>query len=119
MGVIMLHSIQGGFNTYITYAGADSETANFFERIIGRVRERQKREITDPTDQYREYNLMNSAEVRMIEENQALIVSGNRQAIKLNTTPYFKNWRFNRQAKKGSIAIENADESQTLQYVEL
>ena len=113
------HSIQGGFNTYITYAGADSETANFFERIIGRVRERQKREITDPTDQYREYNLMNSAEVRMIEENQALIVSGNRQAIKLNTTPYFQNWRFNRQTKKGALEIEYADENQTLQYVEL
>ncbi len=35
-------SIQGGFNSYLTYAGADPQTASFFERIIGKVKERQK-----------------------------------------------------------------------------
>jgi len=112
-------SIQGGFNTYVAYSGSDPETARFFENIIGRVRERQKREITDTTDQYREYNLMNSAEIRMMDENQALIVSSNRQAIKLKTTPYFESWTFKRQAKKGKLNIVNGNENQALEFVEL
>ncbi len=40
-------SIQGGFNTYMTYAGADPQTTDFFEKMIGRVRERQKRNLFD------------------------------------------------------------------------
>ncbi len=112
-------SIQGGFNTYLTYAGADSQTSSFFERIIGKVRERQKREIDDPTDQYREFNLMNAAEVRMIGSDQALIVSGNRQAVKLKTTPYFENWKFRKQARKGACKIEENPKNEMLKTVNL
>jgi type IV secretory pathway TraG/TraD family ATPase VirD4 len=32
-------AILGGFNSYLTYSGSDPETASFFERIIGKVRE--------------------------------------------------------------------------------
>jgi len=112
-------SIQGGFNTYLTYSGADPKTASFFENIIGKVRERQRKEFDDTTDQYREYNLMNSGEIRMIESNQALIVSGNRQAVKLKTTPYFENWKFKRQARKGACKVEIRGDDESLQYVRL
>lgn len=56
------HSIQGGFNTYLTYAGADPETAEFFEKVSGRVRERQREQFLDHMEQYQEYNLINSGE---------------------------------------------------------
>lgn len=112
-------SIQGGFNTYLTYSGADPQTASFFENIIGKVRERQRKEFDDPMNQYTEYNLMNSAEVRMIESNQALIVSGNRQAVKLKTTPYFENWRLKRKVKFGACEVGNNREEQKLEYVSL
>ena len=96
----MAESIKGGFNTYLAYSGSDPTTADFFEKIIGRVREGQKDEVLDYKDQYREYNLINSAEIRMIADDEVLIVSSNKQAIKLKTTPYFENWKFKRQAKK-------------------
>lgn len=112
-------SIQGGFNTYLTYAGADPQTAQFFENIIGRVRERQKKEFDDPTDQYREYNLINSGEIRMIESNEALIVSGNRQAIKLKTTPYFMLPKWKRASKQGAYKIAEKATEKPLATVSL
>jgi type IV secretory pathway TraG/TraD family ATPase VirD4 len=118
-GVAYAKSIQGGFNTYLTYAGADPDTSEFFEKVIGKVRERQKKHIEDTTDSYREYNLMNSAEVRMIEQDQALVVSSNRQAIKIPTTPYFQNWTFQRQARSGACDMPQQDMSESLKYVDL
>ncbi len=112
-------SIQGGFNTYLTYAGADPQTAEFFETIIGKVRERQRKEIDDTTDQYREFNLINAAEIRMIEENEALIVSGNKQAVKLKTVPYFKSGRFNRHTKKEPITMKGSANTSLLEKVPL
>jgi type IV secretory pathway TraG/TraD family ATPase VirD4 len=76
-------SVQGGFSTYITYSGSDDETTSFFEKLIGKVRERQKEKVDSTNDSYQEYNLMNSAEVRMIGKNEALFVSGNNQVVKL------------------------------------
>ncbi len=118
-GKDMAESIKGGFNTYLAYSGSDPTTAEFFEKIIGRVRERQKDEVLDYKDQYREYNLINSAEIRMIADDEVLIVSSNKQAIKLKTTPYFENWKLKRQAQKGSINIKNDNKSIALKYVEL
>ncbi len=112
-------SILGGFNTYITYSGADPQTASFFEKIIGKVRERQMREFFDTTDQYREYNLINAGEIRTIDADKALIVSGNKQVIQIKATPYFENWTFNRQAKKGAAQMANDNRDETLQYVVL
>ena len=43
----MARSTQNGFNTDLTYAGSDPETAQFFERVIGKVRERQKNVFLD------------------------------------------------------------------------
>ncbi|MCU7889902.1 MAG: type IV secretory system conjugative DNA transfer family protein [Candidatus Thiodiazotropha sp. (ex Lucinoma aequizonata)] len=112
-------SIHGGFNTYLTYAGADPQTASFFENIIGRVRERQKKEFDDPTDQYREYNLLNASEVRTIASDETLIVSSNRQPVRLKTTPYFENWTFKRQARKGACSLVGASQSEPLKKVGL
>lgn len=113
-------SIQGGFNTYITYAGADPQTADFFEKISGRVRERQKRSlINDAPEEYREYNLINASEIRTLEDNEALIVSGNRQPVKLKTIPYFLTWSFKRQAREGAFAMQHSREATVLEKVPL
>jgi len=112
-------SIQGGFNTYLTYSGADPQTADFFEKIMGRVRERQRADLLEPVDQYFEYNLMNSAEIRTIESDQTLIVSSNRKPIKIQTTPYFQNWAFSRHSKRGAAKIENIKHDTQLKYVRL
>ena len=86
-------SIQGGFNTYLTYAGADPETASFFERVIGNVRERQKRDLLQIDDHYREYSLISAAEIRMLHTKEALIVSGNKKPVKIETKAHFEQSR--------------------------
>ncbi len=90
-----------------------------FERIVGKVRERQKRDFDDTTDQYREYNLINASEVRMIAEDEALIVSGNKQAIMLKTTPFFEHEKWRRLARKGACNIQAHNADAPLTTVEL
>lgn len=112
-------SIQGGFNSYLTYAGVDPQTAQFFEGITGKVRERQRKDFDDHQDNYREYNLLNASEIRTIDSNQALIVSGNRQPILLRTTPYFEHWRYKRLVRTGSAEVTSHSNKQNLKYLQL
>lgn len=113
-------SIQGGFATYLTYASADPETARFFETIIGRKRITQMPDYTtsNHNEQYREENLINSAEVRMINEEQTLIVSTNRNPVLTQAVPYFKQWKLRKQTSYPIPQIKNKTASQ-LKYVSL
>ncbi len=86
-------SIQGGFNTYLTYSGADLETARFFETIAGKVIETRRDKIEDITAQRYEYNLLNADAVRRIGDNQAVLVSANKNPGILETRGYFEDWR--------------------------
>ena len=99
------YAIQGGFNTAMTYPGADPQTAQFFEGIAGKVRERQKESWTRHTDQYREYNLLNASEVRTLPADTALLVSANRQPLLLKTKPYFAVPHFAALANKGPARL--------------
>lgn len=91
-------AIQGAFNTNICLSSSDPVTADYFSKLSGRVRERQIKDITDTHDNYREYNLINADEVRTMQDYQALLISKNRQPIKLAVTPYFANRRFKKAA---------------------
>jgi type IV secretion system protein VirD4 len=96
------HALQGGFNTYLTYAGADPDTAFFFERIAGKVRERQKAKLDALVDTYREFNLINADEVRTLGDKQALVVSTNRFPALIETKAYFQEPRLTRAARAGA-----------------
>ena len=93
------HAIQGGFNNNMCLSGSDPETIEFFSRLSGRVVETQIRRMEDTNTDRKEYNLLNSNEVRTIGENEALVISKNRQPFKINTTPYFKNRKFKKAVK--------------------
>lgn len=100
-GADTAHAIQGGFKTLLTYPGSDLETTLHFERLIGKVRERERKGFApDATTNYREYNLISSGEVRTMKRNEALVVSLNRNPALVSTTPYFRNWRFKWKANK-------------------
>ena len=100
-------AIQGGFNTALTYAGSDPETCLFFERLCGKVRERQRRELltTNPQDTYREFNLVNANEVRTLDHGEMLVVSTNRDPVRLPSHPYFQVRSFSRLAAFGAARI--------------
>ena len=113
-------SIQGGFGTHLTYASADPETARFFETIIGRKRITQMRDYTakNTNEQYREENLINAAEVRMIDEDQTLIVSTNRNPVLTQAVPFFKQRRLKKLTGYPKYQVKKSDASQ-LKYVSL
>lgn len=118
-GEAYAQAIQGGFNTYLVYRGTDPHTADFFEKIIGRVRRQQRPDLMEPVDNYVEYNLVNAAEVRMLADDEALIVTNNRQPIKLATQRYFESWSLNRKAKKGACQLAGHVHAVALRNVRL
>ncbi len=97
-------SIQGGFMTYLAYAGSDQETAKFFEAISGKVIELRKNRIESIIDERREFNLINADEVRRIGDTQAIMVSANRQPALLETTPYFANRKLAKIPRRFGVA---------------
>ena len=112
-------AIQGAFNTNICLSSSDPVTADYFSNLSGRVRERQIRRFDDTNSDYREYNLLNSDEVRTIGDNESLVISKNRHPVKINVTPYFANRVF----KKASIFPMTNDSinmhSTEIEYVRL
>lgn len=100
-------SILGGFAFFITYSGSDNKTAQYFEDMIGKVREKQKRKVTDIIHDYREFNLIHAAEIRQIEDQQQLIVSSNKKPLLLKNTRHYQNPRFSRMAKVPPVRINN------------
>ncbi len=113
-------AIQGGFGTHLTYASADPETAQFFENIIGRKRITQSPDhLTNKLNEhYREENLINSAEVRMIREDQTLIVSTNRNPVLTQAVPFFKQRRLKALTQYPRHQIQHTAAS-TLRYISL
>ncbi|MDC0947968.1 type IV secretory system conjugative DNA transfer family protein [Gammaproteobacteria bacterium] len=113
------YSIQGGFNTNLTYSGADPETAKFFETIIGRKRVTQlPNNVQNYNEQYREENLINSNEVRTLGQDQVLIVSTNRDPVLTRATPFFTQGRFKRMVNKGAYT-PSASMPDAVKYVSL
>lgn len=99
-------AIQGAFNTNICLSSCDPITAEYFSKISGRVRVKQRKNLTDPHETYQEYNLLNSNEIRTMDDHEALLISKNRQPIKLTVTPYFQNRKFRKAAMFPAI-VEN------------
>lgn len=122
-GPNIAQAIQGGFNTYVTYAGADPETAQFFERVVGKVRERDKPVFFGKPkgpDTYREYNLINANEVRTLKDDEGLIVASNRNPILLKTHGYFEESRYRRAIEAGALAIvPRRDPLPPLKFIDL
>lgn len=100
-GKDLAESIMGGFSSYLTYAGSDLITTDYFQNMAGIVRERQKKKLTDTTDTYREYKLLNSDEIRRMGEHQALFVTKNQNPAILNIKPFFVNSTYTTRIKLG------------------
>lgn len=101
-------SIQGGFNTALTYAGSDPETALFFERIIGKTRVFQVPDYTNHMEHYREQNLLNANEIRTMKSEEVLIVSGNQDPILIPSRAYFQVGWMKRATKKPPAPLDSA-----------
>lgn len=97
-------SIQGGFMTYLAYAGSDQDTARFFEAVAGKVVETRRDKIEDETYQRHEFNLLNADEVRRITDSQAIMVSANQHPALLETLPYFAHRQYSKVPRRFGTA---------------
>lgn len=97
-------SIQGGFTTYLCYSGSDQETACFFEAIAGKVIEVRRDKIEDVTQQRHEYNLLPADAVRRLGDQQALLVSANKNPAIIDTLGYFQHRKLSRIPKRYGVA---------------
>lgn len=113
-------SIQGGFNTYLAYSGSDQETARFFQDISGKVIETSRNRIEELNEQRHEYNLLNADAVRRIADNQAVLVSSNKNPAIIETTAYFQHGRYGRVPKRfGPAHISRSSQTARIKRVPL
>jgi type IV secretory pathway TraG/TraD family ATPase VirD4 len=111
-------ALQGGFHTLLTYAGSDPQTTAFFENIIGKTRITQRKDLLDPTEQYREQNLINANEIRTMKPEEILIVSGNQNPVLIPSKGFFEVGWMKRATQKPPVPVE-ARQGQTIEYVQL
>lgn len=64
------------------------------------------RTATSHHEQYREQNLMNAGEVRTMDSDSVLIVSGNAQLVLIPSKGYFEVGRFRRATSLPSVHLE-------------
>lgn len=113
-------SIMGGFNTFLTYSGADQATAEFFQAIGGKVVEEGKNRPEQIMTQRREYNLLNADVVRRISDTQAVMVATNKNPAILETVPYFSHSRFARIPRRfGAARLDSRQTGQRVSRVPL
>lgn len=98
-------TILGGFSTYITYPGSDSDTCEFFQQMIGQVRETTKEKITDIKSEIREYNLFLKNDIRTLDDNSGLLVTSNRNPIIFEAVPHYRNKSFAKPLEMGALNI--------------
>ena len=112
-------SIQGAFNTNICLSASDPITANYFSNLSGRVRERQARNFMDHQTDYREFNLINPQEVRTMNEDDALVISKNRNPVMLKVTPYYQYRLFKKASQFPPVFENNGNRVVNVRYVNL
>lgn len=75
--------LEGGCGTRIFYSGMDIDTAQRVEKMLGKVQVTQK--TRGGEKHIREENLMNADRIMRIEEDQALVLTGNKEPMLLRT----------------------------------
>jgi type IV secretory pathway TraG/TraD family ATPase VirD4 len=109
----------GGFNSYMTLSGSDLQTTKFFEGMVGSVRRETRDTFLDPKRTFDERNLMNSDEVRRMGAREMLLVSTNRQAVKVNMQPFFENREMMRAVRRGAYQLPRNPGNIPLKFVPL
>lgn len=95
--------INGGCASRLYFPGLSLSTCEELERILGkatlRYMEASTHKIGEESDSARDVttgrSLMTSDEIRTMNNNQGIFISGNLRPVKLKITPWYKNYRSN------------------------
>ena len=82
------------------------------------MRERQIR-LGDAQIDRHEYKLLNPNEVRTIDEDEALVISKNRNPVKLKVTPFYKNRKFRKASEFPAVFHHYGNRTINVRLVEL
>jgi type IV secretory pathway TraG/TraD family ATPase VirD4 len=69
-------------------------------------------------ENYREQNLLNANEIRTMQSDEVLIVSGNAQPVLIPSKGYFEVWRMKRATRLPPVPVE-AGGKRALEWVKL
>lgn len=80
--------VNGGISTRLFFSGLDIETTDMLQKVLG-VR---RHEILDADERrhIKDDNLLDSADIRTMDDDEALCLLANKRPLKLTITPYFR-----------------------------
>lgn len=87
-GVAESETIKSNCFAKLYFAGQSLSTASELESMLGLT------EYTDDSGKYLIRPLITKDEIRTLEQNQALLLAGNNQPMKINLTPYYTNRKY-------------------------
>jgi type IV secretion system protein VirD4 len=108
--------VNGGIATRMFFSGLDIETTDMLQKVLG-VR---RHEILD-TDERRHIkddNLLDSADIRAMGDDEAICLFANKRPMKLRVTPYFRQADMVRRTKAAPY-VPTASSRHGVRYVPL
>lgn len=89
--------VSGGMATRLFFSGLDVETTDMLSKVLG-VR---RREIVDTEERLhvKDDNLLDSADIRAMNDDEAICLFANKRPMKLKVTPYFRLAEMERRTK--------------------
>jgi type IV secretion system protein VirD4 len=84
-------TIRGNSYAKLYFTGQPLQTAEELERLIGKI------EYTDAKGVKKIRPLISADQIRTMPIDKSLLVAGHHRPIRLDMTPYYKNWAFRKQ----------------------
>jgi type IV secretory pathway TraG/TraD family ATPase VirD4 len=112
-------AIKGGIGSYIVFSGADYSTAKEISDIVGKRLLISRNELTDIEQRYQELHLLSPDKIRTLEAHQCVFLSKNRHPLIIETTPFYKHFRFHSATKKGACELPKRTNQENVKFVEI
>ena len=112
-------AIKGGIGSYLVFSGADYSTAKEMSDIIGKRLLIERNHLTDIEQRYQELNLLSPDKIRTLDDNQCVFLSKNRHPIIIETTPFYKHFRFHSATKKGACDLPRKTKQDRVEFVKV
>lgn len=119
-GLSLMNVILSGIATQISFGGAESMTAEYFEKRAGKVRMFHRSENKDThIERHTERNLINASEIRELADNKLLVISDNRKTTILDIHMSHENTRFLRMMRYTPAVVKSSQAEDRLVFIPL
>ena len=109
--------LEGGVSSKLFYSGADLETTQMLEKILGKKEELKSNYNGKLYPQ--EKSVMSVDEIRTMQDDEALFIMSNKLPLKLKIKPYYKDFGFNRYSKEEPYHITSNINDTKVEYIDL